>query len=163
MLSASHKSIYCMSCEATVRRTVRMGLLSGAHSHVRACQVMRAGASAQVALPLLSHFEHGTVRHARGPVETAMHQKTHARIPAATHGTGCLCRFAPLHCWHYARLGTSTVAVTADDLAGAFRRETCRETRVEAAYQPRCFLAPSSTENRTAVDLPSTFPLVRII
>ena len=28
-----------------------------------ACRVMRAGASPQVALPLLSHFEHRTVRH----------------------------------------------------------------------------------------------------
>ena len=92
---------------------------------------------------LLSHFEHGTVRHARGPVETAKHQRTHARMPTAW----AACAGTPLpHGWYYTRLGTSTVAVIADDLAGAFRRETCRETRVEAAYQPRCFLTPSSTE-----------------
>ena len=92
---------------------------------------------------LLSHFEHGTVRHARGPVETATRQRTHARMPTAW----AACAGTPLpHGWYYTRLGTSTVAVIADDLAGAFRRETCRETRVEAAYQPRCFLTPSSTE-----------------
>ncbi len=59
------------------------GSLSRAHSHVSAWRVMRAGASPQVALPLLSPFEHGTVWHAPGPVETAMHQRTHARIPTA--------------------------------------------------------------------------------
>ena len=79
---------------------MRVVSLSSAHSHVSACRVMRAGASPQVALPLLSLFEHGTVRHARGPVETATHQRTHARIPTAW----ATCAGTPLpHGWYYAR------------------------------------------------------------
>ena len=61
---------------------------------------MRAGASPQVALPLLSPFEHGTVWHARGPVETATHQRTRARIPTAW----ATCAGTPLPPgWYYAR------------------------------------------------------------
>jgi hypothetical protein len=90
------------------------------------------------AAPLVTlRLRHRTARHARGPVETAKHQRTHARMPTAW----AACAGTPLpHGWYYARLGTSTVAVTADDLAGAFRRETCLETREEAPYQSRCFL-----------------------
>jgi hypothetical protein len=79
---------------------VRVDSLSSAHSHVSACRVMRAGASPQVALPLLSPLEHYTVWHARGPVQTATHQRTHARIPTAR--ATCAGTFLPQG-WYYAQ------------------------------------------------------------
>jgi hypothetical protein len=82
-----------------------MGSLSSAHSHEHACMPSNASRrQPPSSAALWSHFEHGTVRHARGPVETATHQKTHARMPTAW----AACAGTPLpHGWYYARLGTS--------------------------------------------------------
>ena len=92
-----------------------------------ACRVMRAGASPQVALPLLSHFEHGTVRHARGPVETRDDAPENARTDA--HGMDCWCRYAPT-----ARLVLRAArdfdALQSANASGMlFDVVTCRETR----------------------------------
>jgi hypothetical protein len=115
---------------------------------------MRTGASPPSSAALLSHFEHGTVRYARGPVETATHQKTHARIPT----TWAACAGTPLpHGWYYVRLRTSSTVPRRP--GGRLSRETCRETRSDAAYQSRCFLTPSSTEYRALLRLGHPLPL----
>ena len=79
MLSASHKSMYSMSCEPTVRRTVRKGIQHA----LRVCMHMRTHAKSCMqhetyALPCTAAW-HGTARKAWGPSSTAPHEKrTHA-------------------------------------------------------------------------------------
>ena len=61
-----------------------------------------------------------------------------------THRMHCVRRYAPAA--RLVRLVRDFDCCVADELDGAFRRVTCRETRSEeAAVNPRCFLTPSST------------------
>ena len=61
-----------------------------------------------------------------------------------THRMHCVRRYAPAA--QLVRAVRDFDCCAADELDGAFRRVTCRETRSEeAAVKPRCFLTPSST------------------
>lgn len=86
MLSASHKSMYSMSCEPTVRRTVRKGIQHAirVYMHMRictcvgmpshACSMKRTRCLAQQ-LGMAPHGKHDT-----------RNERTH------THGMECACR-----------------------------------------------------------------------
>jgi hypothetical protein len=87
---------------------------------------MRAGASPQVALPLLSPFEHGT----DGTHGTSRDGHAPENARTDSHGMGYVCRYTPT-----ARL-VLRAAVTAEYLDGAIRRATRRKTRVEVASNP---------------------------
>ena len=87
MLSASHKSMYSMSCEPTVRPTLRKGIQHA----LRVCMHMRTHAESCMqhetyALPCTAAW-HGTGKHG-GP-----RARPHTRNARThTHGMDCACR-----------------------------------------------------------------------